>query len=98
MADPHEAGRRLLEDAVLRGPGHLDPRLREAVAARREMPEELRALVENVAHHAYKVTDEDFAALRERYAEDELFEIVVSAALGAALDRVHAGLRALEQA
>jgi hypothetical protein len=98
MQDPHEAGRRLIEDAVLRGPGHVDARLREAVAARRDVPDDLRALVDKVALHAYKVTDEDFAALKGRYTDDELFEIVVSAALGTAQERLRAGLRALQQA
>jgi hypothetical protein len=83
--------------AVLRGPGTTPPALRQALA-RGEPPEELRALVEKIRRHAYKVTDEDFAALRARYSEDELFEIVVASVIGAADDRLRAGLRALEDA
>jgi hypothetical protein len=98
MDDRHQAGRRLLEDAVLRGPAHLAARVRETIAEGREMPEELRALVDKVRDQAYRVTDADFAPLRARYAEDELFEAVVAAALGAALTRVRAGLRAIEGA
>lgn len=97
MDDRHQAGRRLLEEAVLRAPAHLDPSLRAAVAEGLEL-EGLRALVEKVRHQAYRVTDEDFAPLRARYSEDELFEVVVAAALGAALTRVRAGLKALEDA
>ena len=98
MDDRHQAARRRLEDAVLDGPAHLDPRVRAGIAAGRDVPEGLRALVEKVAHRAYRVTEEDFAPLRSRYSEDEIFEAVVSAALGAARERLEAGLRALEEA
>jgi hypothetical protein len=83
--------------AVLRGPGTTPPALRLAVS-RGEPPEELRALVEKIRRHAYKVTDEDFAELRTRYTEDQLFEIVLATVLGAAGDRLGAGLRALDDA
>jgi alkylhydroperoxidase family enzyme len=98
MDDRHQPSRRLLEEAVLRSPAHLDPGVREAIAERRDVPEDLRALVEKVRHQAYRVTDQDFAPLRARYSEDELFEVVVAAALGAALARVRAGLKSLEEA
>jgi alkylhydroperoxidase family enzyme len=97
MDDRHEAARRRLEDEALRGPGHLPAEVREAVAAGRDVPSELRPLVAKVADEAYRVTDEDFAPLRARYSEDELFEVVVSAALGASLARLRAGLRALSE-
>ena len=62
------------------------------------MPGDLRALVEKIERHAYKVTDDDLAALKSRYSDDQLFEIVVAASLGSALERLRAGLRALEEA
>jgi hypothetical protein len=83
--------------ALLRGPGASPPELRQA-CARGEPPDELRALVEKIDRHAYKVTDEDLAALRARYSDDQLFEIIVAAAFGAAARRLDAGLRALEEA
>jgi hypothetical protein len=98
MQDRFEAARRALEDAVLRGPGHTDAGLRQRVADRRDVPEGLRPLVEAIERRAYAVADQDVAALRSTYSEDELFEIVVSASLGAALERLRAGLRALEEA
>ena len=98
MDDRHEAFRRRLEDAVLRGPGLLDPGIRESIAARREVPEELRALVEKVAREAYRVTDGDFSAPRARFSDDQVFEAVVSAAVGAARERLEAALQALEDA
>jgi len=98
MDDRFEAGRRALEEAVLRGPGVTDPELRRRIAERREIPADLVALVDKIERHAYTVTDEDLAAAKTKYSEDELFEIVVAAALGSALQRLHAGLRALENA
>jgi hypothetical protein len=44
------------------------------------------------------VTDADLDALRDRYNEDQLFEIIVAAAVGAAAERRAAAWRALEQA
>lgn len=83
--------------AVLSGPGMTSVELRQALA-RGEAPEDLRELVETIRRHAYKVTDEDIAALRARYSEDQVFEIVVATIVGAADERLRAGLRALEEA
>lgn len=85
------------EAAVLTGPGTTPPALRQAVAAGAP-PAELIALVEKIRKHAYKVTDADLVALRAKFSEDQLFEIVVSAAFGAANARLHSGLKALEDA
>lgn len=90
--------RRALVEQVLRGPGEASPELRAAAAANAGLPPELAALVEKIHRHAYQVTDEEMAALRSRYSEDQLFEIVVSASLGAAEQRFLAGLRAVEGA
>jgi alkylhydroperoxidase family enzyme len=83
--------------ALLRGPGASPAELRQACALG-EAPDELRELVEKIDRHAYEVTDEDLAALRAKYSEDQLFEIVVAAAFGAADRRLGAALRALEEA
>ncbi|MBL8721696.1 MAG: hypothetical protein JNL79_37260 [Myxococcales bacterium] len=87
--------RAALERAVLDGPGHTDARLRAAVATRRDVPAHLRPLVDKIHDAPHTVTDADFAALRDRHDEDVLFEIVVASSLGAALHRLHAGLRAV---
>jgi alkylhydroperoxidase family enzyme len=97
LVDRFAALRDSTEAAVLRGPGTLSVDLRAALA-RGEGPDELRALVEKIRRHAYKVTDDDLAALRGRYTDDQIFELVVATVLGAAHDRVRAGLRALEGA
>jgi hypothetical protein len=44
------------------------------------------------------VTDDDIARVQSKYGDDQLFEIIVSAALGASRNRLLAGLTALEHA
>ena len=97
-SDPHAVLRDRVLDSVLRGPGETDPELRNAVAERKNVPDELKDLVEKIHRHAYKVTDEDLSRLQTRYSDDQLFELVVSAALGASRERLLAGLDALDKA
>lgn len=96
--DPHASLRDRVLERVLSGPGAADPALRQAAAAAAGLPSDLQALVDTIERHAYRVTDEDLARLRASYDDDHLFEIVVSAALGASRRRLAAGLAALERA
>ena len=96
--DPHAALRDRAIRTVFDGPGETDSALRRAAAEGKGMPVDLQALVDKIHRHAYKVTDEDLARLRTTYSDDQLFEIVVSAALGASRQRLLAGLAALEKA
>ena len=96
--DPHASLRDRALDRVLNGPGETEPALRNAAADGKELPPDLQALVDKIHRHAYKVTDEDIATLQAKHGDDRLFEIVVSAALGASRHRLRAGLRALEEA
>jgi hypothetical protein len=96
--DPHAALRDRVLQRVLDGPGESDPAVRRAAADGRGVPAELQALVDKIHRHAYKVTDEDIAELQQRYGDDPLFEIIVSASLGASRARLLAGLDALEKA
>jgi alkylhydroperoxidase family enzyme len=53
-------------------------------------------LLEKVRLHAYKVTDRDVDELKAAgFTEDEIFEHTVSAAVGAGLERIDAGLATL---
>lgn len=93
--DPHAALRDQVLDQVLTGPGQTDPALRQAAANDSGLPADLQPLVEKIHAHAYKVTDADIAKLQATYGDDKMFEIIVSAALGASRKRLLAGLRAL---
>ena len=56
-------------------------------------------LVEKVAKHAYKVTDEDIAAVKAAgFTEDQIFELVVCAAIGQANRQLENALAALDEA
>jgi hypothetical protein len=72
--------------------------VRYAAAEGVGMADDLRVLVEKIHRHAYQVTDEEIEALQARYGDDRLFEIIVSASVGASRQRLMAGLRALEEA
>jgi len=98
---------RRLRESVLTRPGDAETTLRRAVEAQAaarneqadEIPAELKAYVEKVARHAYKVTDSDVEALKQAgYSEDAIFEITISAAVGAATARLERGLAALKGA
>jgi hypothetical protein len=94
--DPYGSKVRQLKEAVLSGPGTLDPTVREAASLAVELPGALGPYVKKVARHAYTVTDEDITALRlAGYLDDQIFEVTVSAALGAGLVRLESGLLAL---
>ena len=68
------------------------------MASRKDVPAALEALARKIEEHAYRVTDEDIAAHKAQYTEDEIFEIIIAACVGSARDRLRAGLRALEDA
>ncbi|MDX1521110.1 MAG: hypothetical protein R3264_05750 [Anaerolineae bacterium] len=62
------------------------------------IPPELDPYLRKVTLHAHKVTDEDIAALKAAgYSEEALFEITISAALGAGRTRLECGLAALKE-
>jgi alkylhydroperoxidase family enzyme len=91
-----------VERAVLQSQGHTQPGLRQDIASRRSsssnVPDALRSYADKVALRAYTVSDADIEGLlRAGYNEDEIFEVTVAAALGAALERLERGLAMLEE-
>lgn len=95
-----------IETAVLTAPGLTDRSLREAIltgakaacglAEPADVPADLAPLLDKIWRNAYKVVDRDIEALRAAgYADDALFEVVVSAAAGAGLARLRRGLELL---
>jgi len=93
---------------ILNGPGQANSILRNAVAAKAaehggqagntDIPSELAAWTEKVAKHAYKTTPEEIDALKAAgYSEDQIFELTISAALGAARFRLESAQSAVRQ-
>jgi len=84
---------------VTRGPGVVPPAQRQAAVAGEKAEGALGAYLERVRTAAAEVTDEEVAALRAAgTSDDELFELTVAAALGAARARLDAGLAAIAAA
>jgi len=83
---------------VLDGDGDSDAANRRAAAEGTGVPADLQPLIDKIHNHAYRVTDADIARLQATYGDDPLFEIIVSAALGASRQRLLAGLQALDDA
>jgi hypothetical protein len=98
MTDPHASLRDRVLDSVINGPAVSDAGIRRAAAEDSGVPADLQPLVDKIHRHAYKVTDEDMAGAQAKYGDDQMFEIVVSAALGASRKRLLAGLKALDEA
>lgn len=98
MNDPHAGLRDRVLQTVLQGAGESDPAVRQAAAAGSGVPADVQALVDKIHRHAYRVTNDDIARLQATYGDDQLFEIIVSAALGASRNRLLAGLDALDEA
>ena len=52
--------------------------------------------MDKIALHAYKITDEDVDVLRAAgFSEDRIFELTISAALSAGIERLKFGMAAL---
>jgi hypothetical protein len=99
MSDPYTDLMDRLEHAVFFEPGALPPDVRQAAASTMgELPEVVSRYVKKVAKSAYTVTDEDVQLLLQAgYSQDAIFELTVSAALGAGLMRLKRGLASLEE-
>jgi alkylhydroperoxidase family enzyme len=70
--------------------------LRDAAQPDGPVPDAAADYVETVRLHAYRVTDAQVEALHAAgLSDDEIFELTVSAAVGAGLARLDAGLKAL---
>lgn len=85
-----------LEETVLFGPGDLDPLVRKVASVAGELRGVVGPYVMKVWERAHEITSEDIAALRHiGYSEDQIFELTISAALGAGLVRLESALSAL---
>jgi alkylhydroperoxidase family enzyme len=90
---------RALVVRVLEGDGRAPRDRRHAAFDKTELREPLHTLLNKVAERPAQVTDQDIAAAKASgLAEDEIFELVVCAAVGQATRQYETALRALAEA
>lgn len=99
MSEAVERYRKRVVERALHGAGTASGDARQAAFENRGVPEVARELVAKVTANAWKVTDEDVAAAKQGgLSDDEIFELVVCAALGQSTRQLDAALAALEDA
>ena len=87
-----------LRHSVLRRPATTAPALRLAAAIGDPLPEPWQAYAAAVRDASYTITDSDIdKLLAAGPTEDQVFEVTVAAAVGAALDSFDAGVAALRR-
>lgn len=88
-----------LRQALLGEPARLDRAIRAAVVAGDTIPVPWRSFSSKVREASYSVTQNDIDKLRaDGRSEDEVFEMTVCAAVGAAADSLQFGLQAVQGA
>jgi len=91
--------RKVVVARILEGEGHASHAQRKAAFDNAGLVEPLRTMVDKVARSARTVTDQDVAAARASgLSEDQIFELIVCAAIGQAVRQDDAARAALEAA
>lgn len=94
--DPYARKMESLRYAVLSGPGSLPPHVRQAISEGARLSGALEVFVQKITTEASTLTDDDIAELhRAHYTDDQIFEAIVSAAVGAGLFRLESVLNLL---
>jgi AhpD family alkylhydroperoxidase len=102
LADGHDTDQgdvvENLRHAVLTAPATTTPALRRAAATGTGLPDPWQTYTATVRDASYRVTDADIDHLVDSgHAEDEIFEVTVAAAVGAALRGFDAGRDAVQR-
>lgn len=96
MSDSREM-RKALVKRILKGAGKASSSERGAAFDNNGLAEPLATLVDKVARRAYSVSDGDISAAKTSgRSEDQIFELLVCAAIGQATRQYNAALVALE--
>jgi hypothetical protein len=94
--DRHAAEIEALRRAVFESPGSTELAVRVAAGSGGQLPDPIGPYAEMVRDRSYRITDSDLDQLTAaRQSDDAIFEITVAAAVGAALQRLTAGMRAI---
>jgi hypothetical protein len=97
--DKKRAAQRALVDRVLNGEGTASAEQRARAFSNDGLSPPLQALISKVATRPAQVTEADFeAAKASGFSEDQLFELVICAAVGQSARMYEAGLAALAEA
>jgi hypothetical protein len=97
--DTKRTAHRALVDRVVRGAGVTTPEQRARAFAHDDVsPAPVSALLDKVVTRPTQITDADVTAAKDAgCAEDQLFELVIAAALGHSTRLYEAGLAALAE-
>src|SRR5690349_19801414 len=91
--------RKAVVERALHGSGKATGDARRAAFDNKAVPEAARALIDKVAKNAWKVTDEDVASVRQAgMSDDEIYELVICAALGQSTRQLDHALAMLDAA
>ncbi len=91
--------RKAVVERVLHGDGTTTGDDRRAAFENRDVPAAASALIHKVTKNAWKVTDEDVAAAKAAgLSDDQVFELVVAAALGQSTRQLEVALAAVDAA
>ena len=95
-ADRHAAGVDTLRRAVFESAGSTEPAVRVAAGSGGQLPDPIGSYAEMVRDRSYRIADSDLDELTAAgLSDDAIFEITVAAAVGAALQRLTAGMRVI---
>lgn len=99
MPDDKRAAHRALVDRVLSGPGTTTAQQRAAAFENTTVNPGLRTLIGKVAATPTQITDADFDRARAAgFTGDQVFELVIAAAVGRTTRMYESALAALDQA
>ena len=97
--DRKRAAYQALADRILAGPGTASAAQRASAFASAGIAPAVDALLTKVANRPTHITDADYAAATATgFSEDQLFELVIAAAVGRSARMYDAGLAALAEA
>ncbi|AHH21024.1 hypothetical protein NONO_c62540 [Nocardia nova SH22a] len=99
MSDEKQSMHQALVERIRTGAGSAPAELRDRAFRNSDVPPALHSLIDKVVTRPAEITDADFAtAGAAGFDDDQLFELVVAAAVGRSTGMYRAGLAALAEA
>jgi hypothetical protein len=86
-------------ERILKGKGHSSTEQRFAAFSNANLSQPLVSLIDKVANSSFKITDKDIASAKESgFTEDQIFELIISAAVGQSERQYESAIAALNKA